>query len=126
MDTPPTLSQQPLYGVKVLHSIERPGLTPVFGTTVPPAGLSGRLRRLGYRFSENDLRHWAILMLADRVDVAEGLLSDLAEGRMPHLLREMGVRAEWRHNRGPLVQRTLLVAALAAAVWYLARDRRRH
>ena len=32
--------------VRVLHSSERAGLTPVFGTSVPPSGLSGRLRSL--------------------------------------------------------------------------------
>src|SRR5215207_1059834 len=48
--------------IEVFHSTERPGITPVFGTSAPPSGLSGMLRRLAYGFSENDLRHWAILL----------------------------------------------------------------
>ncbi len=47
MDTASHLPQQHS-GVKVLHSLERPGLTPVYGTTVPPSGLSGRLRSLAF------------------------------------------------------------------------------
>jgi hypothetical protein len=46
-----------------LHSIERPGLTPVFGTTVPTSGVSGAMREMAFRFSESDLRHWLLLLL---------------------------------------------------------------
>ena len=82
--TPPRLEgvhwdepeQQPVR-VEVLHSTERPGLTPVFGTAVPPSGLSGVIRRRAFRHSENDLRHWLMLLAADRVNVVEGLLEDL-------------------------------------------------
>ena len=94
--------------VPVLHSIERAGLTPVFGTTVPPSGLSGRLRRVAFRWGEADLRHWMLLLLADRVNVGEGLLSDLAQGRLPDLFGEMGLATEWRHRRGAFVGRVVL------------------
>jgi hypothetical protein len=67
--------QQPVR-VEILHSTERPGLTPVFGTAVPPSGLSGVMRRRAFRHSENDLRHWLMLLAADRVNVVEGLLED--------------------------------------------------
>lgn len=68
--------QQPP-GVRVFHSTERPGITPVFGTSVPPSGLSGVIRKRAFRRSENDLRHWLMLMFADRVNVVEGLFEDL-------------------------------------------------
>jgi hypothetical protein len=42
--------QQPIT-VEVLHSNERPDLTSVFGTSTPPSGLSGVLRRLAFRAS---------------------------------------------------------------------------
>src|SRR6476619_777417 len=29
---------------KIHHSTERPGITPVFGTSSPPSGLSGKMR----------------------------------------------------------------------------------
>jgi hypothetical protein len=111
--------------VEVFHSTERPGLTPVFGTSVPPSGLSGVLRALAYRFSENDLRHWAILLAADRVNVGEGLLSDLAHGHVPNILGEMGARAEWRYNRAGFVRKALVASTVIGMVVYLARRRRR-
>ncbi|MCE3284716.1 MAG: hypothetical protein K0R70_972 [Steroidobacteraceae bacterium] len=67
--------QQPVR-VEVLHSTERPGITPVFGTACPPTGLSGVLRRRAFRHSENDVRHWLMLLAADRINVVEGLLGD--------------------------------------------------
>jgi hypothetical protein len=80
-DQPP----QQLSTVEILVSNERPGITPVYGTSVPPSGLSGFLRRRAFKRSENDLRHWVTLLLADRVNVVEGLLSDARKtprGRM--------------------------------------------
>lgn len=67
--------------VEVLHSIERPGLTPVFGTSVPPSGLSGIIRRRAFRHSENNLRHWLMLLAADRINVVEGLVDDVRQSR---------------------------------------------
>ena len=81
--TPPRLDnvpwdepEQQARSVEVFVSTERPGITPVFGTSVPPAGLSGALRRRAFRRSENDIRHWLMLLLADRVNVVEGLVED--------------------------------------------------
>ncbi len=107
----------------VLHSIERPGLTPVFGTTVPPSGLSGQLRRLAFRWSEGDLRHWMLLLLADRVNVGEGLLADLARGHIPNLWAEMGLRAEWRHNRWRFLVKMAMLVGLASVIWAWLRRR---
>jgi len=77
--TPPRLdhvdaapAQQPVR-VEILHSIERPGITPVFGSALPPRGLSGWIRRRAFRHSENNLRHWMMLLMADRVDVVQCL-----------------------------------------------------
>src|SRR5919112_4556037 len=51
------------------RSIEHKFLTPVFGTSCPPKGLSGAMRRYSYRrFSEARAAHWLILVVADRVD----------------------------------------------------------
>ena len=72
----PTQPVQQPQTVEILHSIERPGITPVFGTSVPPRGLSGWMRRRAFRRSESDVRHWMMLLAADRVNVVEGLLAD--------------------------------------------------
>src|SRR4028119_1624374 len=43
--------QQPITP-EILHSIERPNVTSVFGTSTPPSGLSGSIRRFAFRYSE--------------------------------------------------------------------------
>ena len=115
--------QQPLT-VEVLHSNERPNFTAVFGTSTPPAGLSGTLRRFAFRYSEGSYGHWLPLMLADRVGVVEGVLGDLAHGHVPNILGDLGVKAEWKHNRKVLVTRVLVGAVLvSAAIAYRRRGR---
>jgi hypothetical protein len=106
--------QQPIT-VEVLHSNERPDLTSVFGTSTPPSGLSGVLRRLAFRYSESSYGHWLPLVLADRVGVAEGVLGDLEHGRVPNVFAERGWKAEWKHNRTTLVRRVLVRAVLISA-----------
>ena len=119
--------EQQAQHVEILHSTERPGITPVFGSTLPPSGLSGRLRRLAFRHSENDLRHWLLLLLADRVNVGEGLVDDLSRGHVPRLYAEMGGRAELRHNPAGAVRKGLVVAGAVGLCWLmLRRGRRRH
>lgn len=111
--------------VEVLQSNERPGMTPLFGSPNPPRGLSGKLRRVAFRYSENDLRHWLILLAADRVDVGEGLIEDFASGRVPNLYAEMGGRAELRHNPAGAARKLLTVAAVLGVVYMATRPRRR-
>jgi hypothetical protein len=112
------------HGHAIHHSTERPGITPVFGTSVAPAGVSGRMRDLAFRYSENDLRHWLILLGADRVNMVEGLLSDLAHGHVPNLWKEMGLASEWRYNRAGFVRKAATAAALAGLAVYLMKRRR--
>ncbi len=119
-DTP----EQQQARVKVHHSTERPGITPVFGTSTPPSGLSGKMRDLAFRYSENDIRHWLILLAADRVNVGEGLLDDLAHGHIPNIFGEMGARAEWRYNRAGFIRKALVASAVVGTAVYLMRRRR--
>lgn len=98
--------------VKIFHSTERPSLTPVFGSSTPPRGLSGKIRALAYRLSENDLRHWLMLLFADRVDMVEGVLMDLMRGKIPNLFAETGLKAELKYNK-----RGFLGKALAGGVF---------
>ena len=115
--------QQPIT-VEVLHSNERPDVTSVFGTSTPPLALSGVLRRIAFRYSESSYGHWLPLMLADRVSVVEGVLSDLKHGHVPNVFAERGWKAEWRHNRIGLARRILVrVVLISAAVAYLSSRR---
>jgi hypothetical protein len=97
----------------------------VFGTSTPPSGVSGLIRAGAFRYSENDLRHWGLLLFADRVNVVEGILQDLAHGHVPNIFAEMGIRSEWRYNRAGLVRKALVASAAVGLAVYLLRRRRR-
>jgi hypothetical protein len=115
--------QQPII-VEILHSNERPNVTAVFGTSTPPSGLGGVLRRLAFGYSESSYGHWLPLVLADRVGVVEGVLGDLKRGQVPNVFAERGWKAEWKHNRTSLVRRILVgVALVSAAVAYFSGKR---
>ena len=102
--------------VDVFKSIERPSITRVFGTSTPPSGLSGLIRKFAFKFSEDDARHWLTLIFADRVNVAEGIVDDLRHGTVPNIFLERGWRAEWKYNRAGLVKRIAVTTAVSAAV----------
>ena len=93
---------------------------------VPNTGVSGLLRAGAFRFSENDVRHWLMLLFADRVNVVEGILDDLAHGHVPNLFKEMGGPAEWRHNRAGFYRKAAIAGAAVGALLYLHSRRRRH
>jgi hypothetical protein len=116
---------QQVQNVEVFVSPERPGITPIFGTAQPPRGLSGMIRRLAYKLTENDIRHWLLLYAADRIDVVEGIGDDLSRGRLPNVLAEMGIRAELQYNPAGLVKKAAITTALAGGVWYLMSRRNR-
>ncbi|WP_210464652.1 hypothetical protein [Rufibacter roseolus] len=115
--------QQPL-DMEVFHSIERPGVTRVFGTSTPPAGLSGAIRRYAYKYSEATATHWMTLILADRVDVIQGKINDLKHGVIPNPWKERGWRAEWKYNRSAFLGRAATTALLitAGVLWFKRRS----
>ena len=111
--------------VRVFHSTERPGLTPVFGTSTPPAGVSGMIRAGAFRFSENDVRHWLMLLFADRVNMVEGIIDDLAHGHVPNLFTEMGGPAEWKYNRQGFIRKAVIAGGVVGLLLYVNSRRRR-
>ncbi|RLK31728.1 hypothetical protein [Cupriavidus plantarum] len=130
--TPPRVKGPPLdelvpqpRRIVVHHSVERPGITPIFGTSAPPTGISGALRHAAFQLSENDVRHWLLLMFADRVNVVEGIAGDLSTGHIPNIFAEMGWAAEWKYNR-PRFLMKIAVAGAVVGVAYLFRRRSRH
>jgi hypothetical protein len=82
------------------RSIEHKFLTPVFGTSCPPKGVSGIMRKYAYRrFSEGRAAHWLILMAADRVDSLGSHLQSLLTLRPDNPITETGVLSEFtRHG----------------------------
>jgi hypothetical protein len=116
--------------IEVLMSIEHTERPAVFGTSTPPSGLSGEIRRIAFRFSESRWTHWLLLMFADRINVVEGVLSDLGRGRVPNLVDEFGVMAAWKHDRPAFVRRAGAVALatgfIVGAGYLLLRERSAH
>jgi len=81
------------------RSIEHAQLTPVFGTSAPPKGLSGVIRKFSYaRYSEGRAAHWLLLVLADRVDAWESHLRSFATLRPDNPFTQTGVRSELTHH----------------------------
>lgn len=74
------------------------------------------MRRIAFKYSENDLRHWMILLAADRTNVVEGVVSGLLHGHIPNVLGEMGIGAAWKHDRAGVLRKVALGAAITAAV----------
>jgi hypothetical protein len=102
--------------VEILQSNERPTISAVFGTSTPPRGLSGMIRRFAFRFSEGSWGHWLPLVLADRVNVVEGIVDDLKQGHVPNIMAERGWNAEWKYNRTGLIKKAMIGAAITMAV----------
>jgi hypothetical protein len=111
----PKPEQQPIT-VDVLHSIERPGVSRVFGTSTPPKSLSGMIRRFAFKYSESTYSHWVPLVLADRIGVFEGYIDDFKNGIIPNPFAERGWQAEWKYNRKNLVRNVAIGAAVTAGI----------
>jgi hypothetical protein len=111
------------------RSIEHKFLTPVFGTSCPPKGVSGMMRKYAYRrFSEGRAAHWLILVAADRVDSLGSHLQSLLTLRPDNPITETGVLSEFtRHGitsrvgtkRADLTHQPLDVIIIAAP-WVVA------
>jgi hypothetical protein len=63
----------------------------VFGTSTPPRGLSGAVRRHAYKYSEGRAAHWLILLAADRVDAWESHLLSFATLHPDNPITETGI-----------------------------------
>ncbi len=110
--------------VELLQSVEHKQLPAVFGTSAPPKWISGMMRRAAFRWSESHWAHWMLLMGADRVNMVEGLVEDLARAKIPNIPKEMGVPAEWRHNKTGLVKKVGVAALIGGALFVWSRSRR--
>jgi len=116
--------QQPV-DMEILHSVERPNITRVFGTSTPPKGLSGFIRRFAYKYSEATLAHWMTLILADRINVWEGWMEDFTSGTLPNLWKEKGWGAEWRTNRQGVIKKIAVTAVAVTVVAVLLSKRKK-
>ncbi len=109
--------------IEVLQSVEYNDRPAVFGTSTPPSGVSGMMRRAAFRFSENDWWHWLLLLGADRVNMVEGLVEDLSRGHVPNIPAEIGVPAAWKHNKLGFGLRFAAISAGVAALAFALSSR---
>jgi hypothetical protein len=107
--------QQPV-DTEILLSIERPNVSAVFGTSTPPSGWSGAIRRYAFKFSESEYGHWLPLLLADRVNMVEGIVDDFKRGHIPNIFAERGWKAGWKYDRQGLAKKVLITAAVTTAL----------
>jgi hypothetical protein len=80
------------------RSIEHATLTPVFGTSTPPSGLSGVVRRYAYRYSEGRAAHWLLLLAADRINAVESHAASFLTLRPDNPFTETGIKSELTHH----------------------------
>lgn len=117
-------SEQQNVKVEILKSNERPRLSAIVGTSVPPSGLSGMVRRYAFKHSEDRYRHWIPLILADRINVWEGIIEDLKKGKIPNILAERGWKSELKFNPAGLTKKVFVVAFTGALLLtYLSRKK---
>ena len=102
--------------IEILKSVERPNIPAVFGTSVPPSGLSGMIRRAAFKKSESSYGRWLPLVLADRIGVFEGMLDDISHGIFPNTFAERGWNAEWKYNRKNFVLKSAATVAVTAGI----------
>lgn len=108
-------AQQPVT-TEILQSNERPAPTAVFGTSVPPSGLSGMIRRYAFQHSEDRYRHWLPLIFADRVNVIEGYIDDVKSGHFPNIFAEKGYKAAWKYNKAGLISKLCITLVVTGVV----------
>lgn len=116
--------QQPV-NIELLQSNERPRVTTVFGTSLPPSGLSGIIRRYAFKHSEDRYRHWLPLIFADRINVYEGIINDLKTGHIPNIFAEKGFRSTWKHNPKKVVEKVFTVVAAVLVIQSLIKRKRK-
>jgi hypothetical protein len=116
---------QQKHDMTVFKSVERPTMTRVFGTSTPPTGVSGSIRAHAYKYSESHPAHWMTLILADRVNVVEGIIDDLAHGHIPNIFAERGWRAEWKYNRGRMIRKVVTTVVVTTVIIGLLASKRK-
>jgi hypothetical protein len=103
---------------EILHSIERPNLSAVVGNSPAPSGLSGMIRRFAFKYSENEYLHWLPLIMADKINVVEGIIEDFAHGTVPNIWAEKGYNAQLKHDRQGMLVKIATAAAVTAGLVY--------
>ena len=95
--------------------------------------LSYRIRDRAANYGIDDMRHWMLQLIADRVNAGESVVANLARGKVPNFLRSQVHRSQDAHvmEETPKLQTikrfTLaagITAVLVGAAVYLSKQRR--
>ena len=81
------------------------------------------IRRSAFKFSENDMRHWLMQLVADRINMVEGLGDDLMKGHVPNIFAEMGWKSEFKYNRAGAIKKIAVASAAVGLGYYLLKRR---
>ena len=110
--------------VEVLHSNERPSYSAVIGETIPPSGLSGRIRRFAFRFSESRYAHWLPLLLADRINVIEGFADDYRKDKKTNIFAERGTRSQLKYGAVGIIKKVAITTIVVGVLISICRKKR--
>ena len=83
------------------------------------------MREMAYHYSEGRMLRWLTLMAADRVNMIEDIVNDLAHGRIPNIPKEMGLRTELRYNPRGLAKKVAITGLAVVLVAAYLRSHRR-
>ena len=56
------------------------------------------------------------MVLADRINVVEGIIEDIGKGRVPNPFAEMGWGTDLKYNKKAIVRRVVITTAVTAAI----------
>jgi len=54
----------------------------------------------------------------DRVNMLEGFVEDIAKGHLPNIAKELGLGAEWKHNRKAFISKSMVAGLVIGLVVY--------
>jgi len=80
-------SNQPVLATMPIRAdLDHP--TPVFSTALPLHGLSGKIRAKAYNIPDVLVRHWLLLLLADRIETIGTLFKPTSDASRDSTMRE--------------------------------------
>ncbi|RYD93671.1 MAG: hypothetical protein EOP50_10755, partial [Sphingobacteriales bacterium] len=63
-------------------------------------------------------------LLADRVNMVEGIIDDFKRGHVPNIFAEKGWKAEWKYDPQGLTKKVLIGTAVTVAVFMFLRRKK--
>ena len=65
------------------------------------------------------------LILADRINVVEGIIDDLVHGHVPNILAERGWNAEWKYNKKGVIKNIAVGVAVTSVLLLILANRKK-